>query len=372
VVSASQAANTGVDAANQVAKQITTSTEPADEYSGEAMIKISAIATNLNGKRFLQRLIETLSGQTGVETEIIIVDRESTDQSMEYLAGVPQVKVLSEPALTGLGAGYALGAKHASHDLLFFCNEDMWFDPECLGTLARHIDLESRVGAADPWQWTYDGQRLIHGGVRFAKHSWTPNSPHPRRAFEFTAPLQEGEEIPFACAGAFLIHRRVYDEIGGWDSSFFLEWEDVDLFVRAWQRGWRCVTVPSAKVYHAVGAATAQVARGGRPNSELRYRSGRSNMAAIAIKYFSFSAMVGSVGAALGLTLIAHLLKLQWRRVYLDWMAIGETWSRLPALRRFRRENRENNARKPGERFFTENWDKVRARKAEVAGAVSR
>lgn len=315
------------------------------------MIKVSAIATNLNGKKFLPKLVETLQRQNGVETEVIIVDRESIDGSVDYLATVPQIKVLSEPAGTGLVAGYALGLKHASHDLLFFCNEDMWFDSDCLQRLAAQIDVNRRIGAADPWQWTYDGSQLVHGGVRFERR-WYPNSSYPRRGFNFNVDLKEGEFVPFPCAGAFLIHRAVYEDLGGWDTTFFLESEDVDLFVRAWQKGWKCVTVPSAKVYHAVGAATSQKNASGRPNSELRYSSGRSNLAAIAIKYFSTTQMLLGMGAALLAPPLVHFAKGKWKYLNLDWAAIKETRCRLPILLKFRRENRDLRRTKPGEQFF--------------------
>jgi len=316
------------------------------------MTKVSVIATNLNGKKFLPKLIETLHRQNGVETEIIIVDRESTDGSLEYLAGIPEATVFSEPARTGLAAGYALGLQHASHDLLFFCNEDMWFDSDCLQRLAAHIDLKRRVGSADPWQWTYDGDRLVHAGVRLERRWWYPNSSYPFRGFNFTVDLKEGDLIPFPCGGAFLIHRAVYEEIGGWDTSFFLESEDVDLFVRAWQRGWKCVTVPNAKVYHAVGAATAQKNPSGRPNSELRYSSGRSNLAAIAIKYFSVFPMLLGAGAAVFAPLAIHFFEGKWHYCKLDWAAIEETRRRLAALLKFRRDNRDLRRAKPGEQFF--------------------
>lgn len=316
------------------------------------MINVSAIATNLNGKKFLPKLIETLRSQNGVETEIIIVDRESADGSLDYLAGVADIKLLSEPAGTGLAAGYVLGLKHASHDLLFFCNEDMRFDFDCLRRLAARINLNARVGAADPWQWTYDGGQWVHGGVRFERRRWYPNSSYPFRGVNFTVDLQEGDIVPFPCAGAFLIHRAAYEDLGGWDTSFFLESEDVDLFVRAWQKDWKCATVPGAKVYHAVGAATAQKNSSGRPNSELRYSSGRSNMAAIAIKYFSTPAMMLGTAAALFAPLAIHCVKGKWGYLKLDWAAIRETRHRLPALLKFRRENRDLRRSKPGEQFF--------------------
>ncbi len=104
--------------------------------------------------------------------EVLVVDRHSTDRSGDILASRPEVKVLQEPPESRLVAGYATGADHASHRLLFFCNEDLYLAEGCLRRLACHIDPDRRVGAADPWQWTYDGGSWIHCGVRFTPATW--------------------------------------------------------------------------------------------------------------------------------------------------------------------------------------------------------
>src|ERR1700680_504975 len=140
-------------------------------------MSISIIVNNFNGMKYLPRALETLRGQQHVKTEIIVVDRESTDGSLAYLSAFPKITLLSEGASSGLVAGYAVGVKVARYDHLFFCNEDMWFDPMCLVRLLQHICLERRHGASDPWQWTYDATAWIHGGVRFRKCVWDPNSP---------------------------------------------------------------------------------------------------------------------------------------------------------------------------------------------------
>lgn len=59
--------------------------------------------------RFLPRLLNALQAQHGVILDVIIVDRESTDDSRALIARYPKVKVVSEAA-----------AEH-----LFFCYEDM-------------------------------------------------------------------------------------------------------------------------------------------------------------------------------------------------------------------------------------------------------
>lgn len=314
-------------------------------------MNISVIATNLNGARFLPRLLESLKNQEGVTPEIIVVDRESVDDSLDILRGFPEVKVLSETPRTGLVTGYCVGLQAATSDLVFFCNEDMWLDRHCLQRLAAEISLERRIGAVDPWQWTYDEKLLIHAGTRFVGSGWDPNSPHPRRGVNFTVPLLHRDVVPFPCAGAFLIHREVYNDIGGWDTSFFLNQEDIDLFVRAWQKKWQCVTVPSAKVYHAVGASKGQFRGGGSDVAERCYIGNRSNIAVVGLKYFSLPALMWSV-AGLFAPLIVHLVKFRWKEFRLDVKTLILTLRRFGQVWRFRRATRIVRRSSPGEKFF--------------------
>jgi GT2 family glycosyltransferase len=53
-----------------------------------------------------------------------------------------------------------------------------------------------------------------------------------------------------------LVRRSMFRELGGFDESFFMEWEDLDLCWRAWLRNWSTVYVPEACIRHRVGAAT--------------------------------------------------------------------------------------------------------------------
>ncbi len=314
---------------------------------------ISVILSNFNGLRFLPKLLESLRAQRGVELEIIIVDRESRDGSPAFLAAQSDVRVITEPPQSGLVSGYHAGTKIARGDLFFFANEDLWLDPDCLRRLAERIDPATKTGIADPWEWTYDGDRLHHAGVRFQSAAWDFNSPWPRARFDFLAPLTAGERIPFPCAGAVLIHRACYADLGGWDTTFFLDFEDMDLGIRAWQRGWHSVTVPEAKVFHAVGASDTQTFATKRDTvSRRRYLSNRSSLAIMALKTFSLAALPvtalawwsGALNNARGG---------RWRRFGMDFLAAREVLRRAPAAWRFRQANSAYNHYYPGERFFT-------------------
>ena len=317
---------------------------------------ISVIISNLNGARFLPRLLETLGAQRGVELEIVVVDRESTDESGAILAQHPRVKVVSEPPQSGLVSGYHRGYLASTKEHLFFINEDMWFAPDCLGLLEAQINLERRIAAADPWQWTYDEAEWIHGATRFIPVTWSINGAHPFRAYDFNVKLPAGTPVPFPCAGAFLIHRQVYEELGGWDTSFFLDNEDIDLFIRAWQRGWQCVTVPEAKVYHAVGMSNpgaTNVPGAKKPGAgRRRYISNRYGKTVIAWKLYSPAAALW-MGLAVWLVMFANnTLKLRWRIAAWDLAALAQCLQRLPAIAEFRRTNRALNRAHPGEQFF--------------------
>ncbi len=316
-------------------------------------MSISVIISNLNGLKYLPRLLESLRSQRNVNLQIIVVDRFSQDGSLEYLAKQSDVTIINEPPQTGLVSGYAAGVPFAKYELLFFCNEDMWFDPDCLHLLEKQIDLNANIIAADPWQWTYDGETLIHAGTGFQAVIWNPLSPYPFRRLLFTVPVISGSRIPFPCAGAFLIHRKAYEAVGGWDRSFFLDNEDIDLFIRVWQRGWHCVSVPESKVYHAVGASnTQQIVTINTPVKIKRFLSCQSSISVIGWKYFTSVATIYPFLFPF-LTILKDALRLRPRQTWLAVQALRETIRRFQEAFRYRSKFRALNRTRPGQRFFT-------------------
>jgi GT2 family glycosyltransferase len=313
---------------------------------------ISVLVSNMNGASYLPRLLDSLIAQRGVETEIIVVDRHSSDASLEILARYPAVRVVHEAPESGLVAGYAAGASVATNLLLFFCNEDLYLHEDCLWELASRIDLGKRIAAADPWQWTYDGEQCLHRGTLFRPSIWHIYSPFPFRMHEPNVGLPDGASVAFGCAGATMVHASVYDELGGWDTSFFLDYEDTDFYLRAWQRGWRCATVPTARVYHAVGASNRQlIGRRRQPVSRRRYIAHRSNVIVIALKYFS-PALTALGALNWAASLLVNLLLLRLRTMWLDVLVLADVARRLPAVVAFRWRNRHWNSAMPGQRFF--------------------
>jgi GT2 family glycosyltransferase len=227
----------------------------------------------------------------------------------------------------------------------------MWFDPDCLHNLEKHMSRERRIGIADPWQWDYHGAKLIHTGTQLVR-KWDPGSVLPIWKFEQSPFIAGGGLTAIACAGAMMIDRSLYQELGGWDMSFFLDYEDADLCIRAWQRGWSCVTVPEAIVFHAVGMSNANVLPAvGTTVGRRRYVSGSSNCIIVAAKYFRWRSVLLTVLARLD-RFLRNSLKFRFKLALLDLESLWLSLKRFPQALQFRRSNRLWNSDRPGEDFF--------------------
>lgn len=317
------------------------------------MHSVSVIISNFNGAKYLPRLFESLTAQRGVEMEIIVVDRNSSDASDSILAAHAEIQVIKHPPETGLVCGYAVGAERATKELLYFCNEDMWLEPDCLRILAESIDLPARIAAVMPVQWTYDMKEIVSCGYWFDNAAWCRSNPYPFRVSRWHLPAKTCV-VASINAGACMIHRRVYDEVSGWDRSFFLDYEDMDLALRLWQHQWWSLVVPDARVGHAVGASNNQSINGGKQKvSRKRYIEGSSNVPAIAVKTFTGMSLLLPYAALMG-RLLLNLVKLRWRNAFWDLLVFFKIFQRLPSLLQFRRCNSSYNQNHPGQFFFTE------------------
>lgn len=317
------------------------------------MQSISVIVSNFNGAKYLPRLINTLKKQEGVELELIVVDRNSTDDSDSILAGFPGIKVVKYAPEYGLVAGYTAGLPHASHDLLFFCNEDMWFAPSCLSECVKVLFSSEKGACVMPVQWTYDGKAIVNAGIWYERCFWSRSDPVLTRTASWHL-VAHPARLSFANAGACLVRRDAFVQAGGWDTSFFLDCEDVDLGMRLWQLGWECWVAPAAIVGHAVGASNQKLLPNtGSSVGRKRYVSSFSNFLTIALKYFSIMA-VPRAFLAFADVMLHNALKGRWCNLWLDLKVLALTFKRTPEWGAWRKTNAKINQTLPGENFFFE------------------
>lgn len=57
-------------------------------------------------------------------------------------------------------------------------------------------------------------------------------------------------DVPALCGASVLLRRAMLERVGGFDTRFFMYFEDVDLSWRASQDGWRLVYTPHSRLHH--------------------------------------------------------------------------------------------------------------------------
>ncbi len=234
---------------------------------------VSVIVVTWNGRRHLDGCLGAIAAQIGVTTETILVDNGSSDGSAEYVrSAYPWVRVLALAENLGFAGGNNAGAKIARGRFVALLNNDTRADPGCLRALVGGIDEERGILLSTARiVYMHDPQRIDSAGDGMLRAGGAFKHLHGRSVSE----AQVSREVFGVCGAACLMPKRVYDELGGFDESFFFSHEDVDLSYRAQLLGYRCRYVSDAVVLHhgsgTSGRTTAFAVFHAHRNSEWLY-----------------------------------------------------------------------------------------------------
>lgn len=222
-------------------------------------MRVSAIVVNYRHAAMtctcLAALREALDRVDG-GTEVIVVDNGSGDGSPEAIrAAAAGVTLVELPENRGFPSGASEGIRRSRGEWIALINNDVIVEPEALAEMIAAGESAPDVGS-------------VAAQMRFASHPDVINAAGigvDRLGIAYDRllgePASASEDRPVevfgACGGAALHRRRMLDEVGGMDESYFFALDDVDLSWRARMAGWRCLYAPAAVVHHHHGATTA-------------------------------------------------------------------------------------------------------------------
>ncbi len=220
-------------------------------------VTVSAIVVNYRRPDILGACLSSLRealARTGVETELVVVDNASGDESLDVVARVaPEATVLEMPSNLGFPTAVSEGIRRSTGEWALLINNDVIVEPDAVRHLLDAVRTAPDIGSAAA-QMRFAGGRagVINSagiGVDRLGIAYDRLLGQPVEASE-TEPV----EVFGACCGAALLRRTMLDQIGGFDESFFFALDDADLAWRAQMLGWRCLYVPAAVVHHHHGA----------------------------------------------------------------------------------------------------------------------
>lgn len=220
----------------------------AELSQAQTPIRASIIIVNFNGLSYLSNCLHSVHATCGDDVEIIVVDNNSTDGSVEQLVrDFPDLWLIRGAENIGFGAANNLGAKQASGEFLVFLNPDTVVTPGWLDPLLDVFESDPEVGIANPkilLQRKPDrintcGNNVHISGITLCNGLY-------RDKHEMSSPM----EISAATGCVLVMRRDLFWELGGYDDDFFLYMEDADLSWRTRLYGYRCSYVPDSVVYH--------------------------------------------------------------------------------------------------------------------------
>jgi GT2 family glycosyltransferase len=229
---------------------------------GGTVPRVSAIVVSYNTRDDLLRGLEALLAQTGVFLDVIVVDNASTDGSVEAVRGRhPEVRLIVNAANLGFSRANNLGLRTARGPYVLVVNSDCEVRPGAVGTLCAILEARPDVAIVGPRTVGTDGAPQVSFGPSLTLLAEWRQSRLVRgvKAGEATAlsrasALAQREQEPdWVSASCFLARREALEAVGGFDESFFLYEEDVDLCLRVLRAGWRIVYTPTAEVVHHLG-----------------------------------------------------------------------------------------------------------------------
>lgn len=217
--------------------------------------RVAVIIPNWNGKRFLDACLLSLRQQTFTPFTTYVVDNGSSDGSVDYLRShYPEVVVVAHADNLGFSAAINAGIAASKGEYIAALNNDTEVHPQWLEALVATLDAHPEVGLCASKVMDYANRSVIDSyGDGYARHGV---------AFKIgmlatdTGQFNQPIEVLSPCAAASIYRRSLFDDIGTFDEDFFCYMEDIDIGLRAALAGYRCLVVPTAKVYHIGSAST--------------------------------------------------------------------------------------------------------------------
>lgn len=206
----------------------------------------------------------------------IVVDNDSADGSYETIAQAivsrgwsDLIEVVRSEKNGGFGFGCNVGIRRGlaasdPPDFIYLLNSDAFPEPGSVRLLLDFLETHPAVGISGSyihgpegtphatafrfpsWQSEVEGTLGIGLVTQYLLKKWVIALPFPT----------QHQQVDWLAGASMMIRRRVLEDIGLFDETFFLYFEEVDLCRRARMANWTTYYIPKSSVAHIGSAST--------------------------------------------------------------------------------------------------------------------
>jgi len=229
-------------------------------------INLSIIIVNYNSGDLLSKVIDSVRKNiVNIKYEIVVVDNKSTDKSLALINSEFPVNIIKLDSNLGFSKANNIGADNSKGDFLYFLNPDAFIIDTYTELLLDDLKKNDDVGIIAPEILNMNGSLQYNARLY----------PTIRRLFFYTFGVTKILQNRYICdykmeyfdnskpiysdwvsGAAFIMKKKTFDEVFGFDESFFLFYEDVDLCRKVKTLGYKIKYSPIAKVKHIWGGTS--------------------------------------------------------------------------------------------------------------------
>jgi N-acetylglucosaminyl-diphospho-decaprenol L-rhamnosyltransferase len=250
--------------------------------------ELAVVIVNFNTGAYLERCLASLESHRGdMAVDIVVVDNASHDGS-QLAAKLPGVRLVENAENVYLSPAWNQGAALTGAPYLLFLNPDTEWWAGTLADLVRVASQHPRAGIVGPLVRNMDGSvypsgRAFPSVTDAVGHAFLggilPDNRFSRRYRLADWDRRAEREVDWVSGCCMLMPRTAFDEAGGFDESFLLYGEELDIASRLHAAGWSVLFTPEVEVLHEIGVSTGRSRRSLRMHSASMYRYYRKHRA---------------------------------------------------------------------------------------------
>lgn len=216
--------------------------------------------------------------RAGLTVELVVVDNASADGSADaVVAAFPEARVTRNTTNEGFGAATNDAMSRARGTFWLLMNPDAVLAPDSLGIMVAFLRTHPEAGSVAPSLQGVDpevpegaesagmmpGLRSLVGHFLLLNRMLPDDHGGAWRGFQLRRlESRRPRPVEWASAAVLLVRPAAIQAIGGFDESFFMYGEDVDLGGRLSDAGWESWLLPEARAGHLIAASSGGINTG--------------------------------------------------------------------------------------------------------------
>lgn len=218
--------------------------------------EISVIIPTFNRAAMVCDCVASVLAQEGVSLEIIVVDDCSPDDTKtrvgERFGGDPRVRYIRNERNSFQAVSRNNGAKIATGEFLLFLDDDNILGKDALVSLANEFRKNPKLGLAAPMAvHKRPGKNNLIWSLGSDFNRWTsqPKDNCPNMPLEDLPPEPKTYSTTYYPNG-FMVPRKIYDAVGGFDESYVQIFEESDFGWKICEAGYYAIISTMARTDH--------------------------------------------------------------------------------------------------------------------------